>query len=713
MSLIELCGVRKVYRAAGDDVVALDDVSLRVEPGEVVLLVGPSGSGKTTLLSVMGCILRPCEGKVLVGGVDAARLSEEKLPGLRARHFGYVFQQYNLFQALTARENVEAALEMKFGRVPRAGAEADRLLDLVGLASRSGHKPRALSGGQCQRVSIARALAGNPPIILADEPTAALDAENALQVMDLLRRLAREGGRTVVLISHDHRLEEYTDRTLRLEGGRLSASAGACGPRQSSPQTSVDINVRAPLNGGGRRKREPGGEGRGIRPHPRGESLAPLYPLRAASERPGSIPQEEPVNAPPGSTSRSLSMRSHACSMASPMAHRSSSRVVVLAATVLLSVAAGCGVYATANRRATGASGAGPLDGSAAAARATRLIALGLVEARRGTINLSVAAPGVLAKIYVDEGEWFEKDRLLAELANDELAARVEMVRQDLAQAQAGLALLLAGPRKPQVDEARAELGASAADAAHVQRMQRMQERLLTRNAVAAAEVLDVQARAEIARKRHEAADARLQLLLAGARPEEIAMAHATVRLSQARLSEAIAAFDRTQLKAASAGRVLRVLHREGEAVAGNDASPVLLVADTRQLQVRAEVEQSQAASLRVGMPVTASAPGLPDRTYKGKITRILDMMGRKQIHTDDPFEKVDYRVLEVIVSLEDAGQLRINQRVDVVIGAAADVQETPVIRKSGHELATRFGSVVGAVSSFLKPNWCPIGGAN
>ena len=128
---------------------------MRLDPGELVLLVRPSGSGKTTLLSVMGCILRPSGGRVLVGGVDAARLGEERLPALRARYFGYVFHPNNLFPALTARENVEAASETKFGRRRGARADADRLLELVGLASRSNHKPRALSGGQCQRVSIA------------------------------------------------------------------------------------------------------------------------------------------------------------------------------------------------------------------------------------------------------------------------------------------------------------------------------------------------------------------------------------------------------------------------------------------------------------------------------------------------------------------------------------------------------------------------------
>jgi hypothetical protein len=252
--------------------------------------------------------------------------------------------------------------------------------------------------------------------------------------------------------------------------------------------------------------------------------------------------------------------------------------------------------------------------------------------------------------------------------------------------------MLLAGPRQQQIDEARADLEANTATAAHLQRLRRMRERLLARNAATVEEVLDLQSRAEAARKQQEAAEARLQLLLAGTRPEEIAMARAGVRLTQARLSEAIAAFERTRLKAASAGRVMRVLRRAGEAVAGTEASPVLLVADTRQLQVRAEVEQGQAASLRVGMPVTVSVPGLPDRTYKGTIARILGLMGRKQIHTEDPFEKVDSRILEVIVPLEDAGQLRINQRVDVMIAAGADVQGPPALRGSSPEPAKDAG---------------------
>ncbi len=224
MTRIELIDVNMVYQTAGNPVVAIDRASLQLDPGEIVLLVGPSGSGKTSLLSVLGCILRPSSGQVWIGGVDAAQVNEVRLSELRARNFGYVFQHYNLFDALTARENVEAAQHMKFGSCPTVRDEASRLLERVGLANRSEHKPQALSGGQCQRVAIARALIGNPAVILADEPTAALDTENALDVMKLFRRMAHDDGRIVVMVSHDQRLEKFADRVLRMEDGRLMST---------------------------------------------------------------------------------------------------------------------------------------------------------------------------------------------------------------------------------------------------------------------------------------------------------------------------------------------------------------------------------------------------------------------------------------------------------------------------------------------------------
>jgi putative ABC transport system ATP-binding protein len=223
MNLLELDQVTKTYGSGANAFVALQPLSLVLERGEVVLIMGPSGSGKTTLLSVMGCILRPTGGRVLVDGADAVKLNEGALPALRARMFGFIFQQYHLFDALTAQENVEMALRMKFGSYPHAARESARLLSLVGLGQKLRRKPRSLSGGERQRVAIARALAGHPPLLFGDEPTAALDTTNALAVVTMLRQLAQEDQRTVVLVSHDHRLEAFADRTLHMEDGTIKA----------------------------------------------------------------------------------------------------------------------------------------------------------------------------------------------------------------------------------------------------------------------------------------------------------------------------------------------------------------------------------------------------------------------------------------------------------------------------------------------------------
>jgi putative ABC transport system ATP-binding protein len=221
MPLLELRDAAKVYGDGETTVHALRGVTLSLDRGEVVLIEGPSGSGKTTLLSIMGCILKPTSGQVVVDGLDATSLDERQFPELRANYFGYVFQHYHLFNALSAAENVEMTLRLKFTHFPNPRDEASRLLEQVGLGARKRHKPGMLSGGERQRVAIARALAGDPPLILADEPTAALDTENALSVVGLLQNLARQSGRTVVVVSHDQRLEAYADRTIRVQDGRI------------------------------------------------------------------------------------------------------------------------------------------------------------------------------------------------------------------------------------------------------------------------------------------------------------------------------------------------------------------------------------------------------------------------------------------------------------------------------------------------------------
>ncbi len=234
--LARMVGVGKVYGAGEHAVNALDRASLDIRAGEVTLIEGPSGSGKTTLISILGLLLAPTSGEVWLDGRNVAGLGERHLPALRAKHFGFVFQGFNLFPALTALDNVAIAIQMKDPRVKDPRGEARRLLELVGLGPRAHHLPADLSGGQKQRVAIARALGGNPPIIVGDEPTAALDTKTALAVMELLRDLATHHGRAVVVVTHDPRLERFADRVVRVEDGRIDPAS------QSNEQAREDVS---------------------------------------------------------------------------------------------------------------------------------------------------------------------------------------------------------------------------------------------------------------------------------------------------------------------------------------------------------------------------------------------------------------------------------------------------------------------------------------
>jgi putative ABC transport system ATP-binding protein len=221
--LARLVGVGKTYGSGENAVAALSNATLDIRAGEVTLIEGPSGSGKTTLISILGLLLTPTAGEIWLEGRNVAGLGEKKLPDLRARNFGFVFQGFNLFPALTALENVAIAIQMKDPRAKDPKGEARRLLELVGLGQRLHYLPSDLSGGQKQRVAIARALGGNPPILVGDEPTAALDTKTALSVMELLRELASNSGRAVVVVTHDPRLERFADRVVRVEDGFIQS----------------------------------------------------------------------------------------------------------------------------------------------------------------------------------------------------------------------------------------------------------------------------------------------------------------------------------------------------------------------------------------------------------------------------------------------------------------------------------------------------------
>jgi putative ABC transport system ATP-binding protein len=212
----------KKYEEGASGTLALRGVDLDVHAGELLLLMGPSGSGKTTLLSIMGCILTATSGSVRVAGREVVGLREKDLPALRLEHIGFVFQGFNLFPTLTAGENVELMLDLKGFSAAQAKKRAQELLDQVGLAEKYGSFPSDLSGGQKQRVAIARALAGDPGIILADEPTAALDSHTGRNVMEMMSELAHRRGRAVVVVSHDSRVLSFADRIVKIEDGAIA-----------------------------------------------------------------------------------------------------------------------------------------------------------------------------------------------------------------------------------------------------------------------------------------------------------------------------------------------------------------------------------------------------------------------------------------------------------------------------------------------------------
>ncbi len=215
--------VVKVFEEGQERVSVLKGVSLEVAAGEVLALEGPSGSGKTTLLSIMGCILTPTSGRVRVAGRDVDPTRARALREVRRKSIGFVFQQYNLFPALSALENVEYALNVKGYRGRAAHAEAERALAQVGLGDRLHFLPRDLSGGQKQRVAIARALAGTPEVLLADEPTANLDTQVGTQILELFREVAKQGKKGLVIVTHDPKVRAVADRVVGIRDGRLAA----------------------------------------------------------------------------------------------------------------------------------------------------------------------------------------------------------------------------------------------------------------------------------------------------------------------------------------------------------------------------------------------------------------------------------------------------------------------------------------------------------
>ncbi len=222
-TMVKATDIVKVLGEGAGRVEALKSINLSLAGGELTLLIGPSGSGKTTLLSVLGCMLSPTAGTMEIRGRSTTGLDAEELAELRRDNVGFVFQSYHLFPTLTAAENVRLALDVRGDRSPLSRVKAEKALATVGLSNKANAFPRELSGGEQQRVAIARAIVGDASVILADEPTAALDSENGHAVMTVLAEIAKDPARAMFIVTHDPRIMPFADRILRIEDGRIAS----------------------------------------------------------------------------------------------------------------------------------------------------------------------------------------------------------------------------------------------------------------------------------------------------------------------------------------------------------------------------------------------------------------------------------------------------------------------------------------------------------
>jgi len=222
---IQLVGLTKHYKRGSEIIKALDGVTLSIDRGEFIAVVGRSGSGKTTMLDLLGLLLKPTAGSLQIDGVETTRLSDSDRAHMRARKVGFVFQEYNLLSTLNVLENV--MLPRRYAKDGKDGrARAIELIDRVGLSDRIKHKPTELSGGQMQRVAIARSMVNQPSLILLDEPTGAVDTETAQQLVDLLKRLNTEDQVTIVIVTHDTDIAAQAKRQIRLKDGRILSDEG-------------------------------------------------------------------------------------------------------------------------------------------------------------------------------------------------------------------------------------------------------------------------------------------------------------------------------------------------------------------------------------------------------------------------------------------------------------------------------------------------------
>jgi len=619
----------------GGGTIALNDVSLDIRRGEVTLLMGPSGSGKTSLVSIIGGLLTPTSGEVWIADTEISTLDEWRKPMVRRQHIGFVFQTYNVMHALTAEDNVRLGLEIKGVHAAEAREASRALLEMMGLGDKCDSLPSELSGGELQRVAIARAVAGNPDIVLADEPTAALDSASGQIVMDKLSALARQD-KAVVVVTHDSRILEYAHRVIRIADGRILSDSRAPGPVAAigAGDTVVESLSRTPA-----RLSEP---------------VVTIDAVNVAADQSHSD-HVTPITPRPIARPR----------------RRSSWRWIGGVAVLAL---AGVGVQMFVLRPSTAATQA---VASSTALTSPRLkpsmvSGAGRVEPASEAVRIGAPVPGRLIQVAVTEGQHLKAGELIAVLENADVSARVAQADATIRMRQAELDRLDNGASQSErltasaaVLEAKTLLDNATADLAE-------REVLLRSGDISRAEYQRFERQVSLAQVRFARAQADAASVASFARADDRARAVAALEAAQAQLAEASALMSKTMIRAPFDGVVLTRHRRAGELV-GAAGDPVVSFGDMSRLVVRVDVDEADVASIRVGDKAYVTAQAFGATRFSGTVTHIGGQLGRKNIATGDPSEKTDTRVLETLVALDAHPDLPVGLRVDAFISTLPD----------------------------------------
>ena len=615
---VSVRSLTKTYAAGEAAVHALRHIDLDVTNGEVVLLMGPSGSGKTTLLSIMGCILRPTSGSVRVRGREVTHLKEKELPRLRLDHFGFIFQGFNLFPTLTAGENVEVALDLKGARTKVARRRARELIEQVGLSDKYDTFPSDLSGGQKQRVAIARALAGEPDIILADEPTAALDWQSGQGVLQMLRRLAHQQGRAVVIVTHDNRTLEFADRVVHIEDGRIKESSvreTAFSTASAGSEFTGTVNIR---------------------------------PRECMSASPGDREEVE-------------------------MKRKSAAWIVSLAALSVVVT-----LFAMTHGRASQPAQPGQpsqlsqLDAESATSteEGTMVAAPGRVEPVSEDIKVGSELNGKLKAVLVDEGDRVRPGQVLAVLENDDYRAQLTADEAEVREKEAALRKVVNGARAEERREALASVNEAQAVMENARNEMERRRQLAREGVISQSEAERYEREYNVAKARYEAAVQHHAFIDDPAREEDRSQAEADVALARAQAAADRARYQKTFIRAPISAVILRRYHRLGESVTNSSIAPdpIFSLGNTRQLRVRVDVDETDVGKLRLGQRAYVTADAFGNRKFWGHVVRVGEELGRKNVRTDAPTERVDTKILETLVELDDGRELPIGLRVDAFI---------------------------------------------